>query len=210
MPSNFSRISRFTRRRTTGRCAPTGPYCGREASGRLWVTVEVDDSQKLSARRFDRRRKYSNRRRRRPRLNLSTDGGDISAGISTASARLDTKAADTSRSRMFRGDLISITGGGHITTGTIGGSASCAPVEATFASSSIAGMRASITGGGNVTLEHSGSGTFCGNFRRTNRSGRSSRTRPRKNRRRRDSRGACLRPFGPADRGRKHLSHAGG
>lgn len=126
----------------------------REASGRLWVTVEVDVPANFQVDastgggsiQIDDLSGH---------VELSTAGGDISAGNIEGSARLQTNGGHIIVKNVT-GDLISDTGGGHITTGTIGGSASLRTSGGHIRVSSIGGAAHLFTGGGNVTIEHSG------------------------------------------------------
>jgi DUF4097 and DUF4098 domain-containing protein YvlB len=124
------------------------------ASGRLWVTVEVDVPQKFQ---LDVSTGGGNIQLDdvTGRVNLSTAGGDISTGNIDGSARLETNGGHITVKNVS-GDVISNTGGGHITTGAIGGSASLRTSGGHIRAASIKGAAHLFTGGGNVTLEHSG------------------------------------------------------
>jgi DUF4097 and DUF4098 domain-containing protein YvlB len=130
-----------------------------EASGRLWVTLEVGIPQNFQV---DASTGGGNIQIDdvAGHVDLSTAGGDISAGNIEGSARLETNGGHISVKNVS-GDLISNTGGGHITTGTIAGSASLRTSGGHIRASSIGGAAHLFTGGGNVALEHSGGELFA-------------------------------------------------
>lgn len=125
-----------------------------EASGRLWVTLEIDVPPNFQ---IDASTGGGNIQLDdvTGHVELSTAGGDISTGNVTGSARLETKGGHITVKNVT-GDLISDTGGGHITSGIIGGNASLRTSGGHIRASSIGGAAHLYTGGGNVTLEHSG------------------------------------------------------
>jgi DUF4097 and DUF4098 domain-containing protein YvlB len=142
---------------------PNGVYlkgrCVEEASGRLWVTVEVSVPKTFQ---IDASTGGGNIQVDdiAGHLELSTAGGDITTGNIDGSARLETNGGHITVKNVS-GDLISNTGGGHITTGAITGSASLRTSGGHIRASSIGGAAHLFTAGGNVTLEHSGGELFA-------------------------------------------------
>jgi hypothetical protein len=132
-----------------------GQSLGRHASGRLWVTVEVNVPRNFN-------------------LDVSTGGGNIEAEdiIGTATvgtsggnivmanvggaARLSTDGGHITVKNVA-GALAASTGGGHITTGTIAGNAILHTDGGHIRVASVEGVAHVSTGGGNVSVEHSGS-----------------------------------------------------
>jgi hypothetical protein len=132
-----------------------GQSLGRHASGRLWLTVEVNVPRNFN-------------------LDVSTGGGNIEAEDIIGSAMLATSggnivmanvggAAHLSTDgghitvRNVAGALAASTGGGHITTGTIAGNAILHTDGGHIRVASVEGVAHVSTGGGNVSVEHSGS-----------------------------------------------------
>src|SRR5580692_9760891 len=132
-----------------------GQSLGRHASGRLWVTVEVNVPRNFN-------------------LDVSTGGGNIEAediiGFATlatsggnivmanvgGAAHLSTDGGHITV-RNVAGALAASTGGGHITTGAIAGSAILHTDGGHIRVTSVEGAAHVSTGGGNVSVEHSGS-----------------------------------------------------
>jgi len=130
-----------------------------EASGRLWITVEISVPKTFEV---DASTGGGNIQVDdiAGRLDLSTAGGDITTGNVEGSARLETNGGHITVKNVS-GDLISNTGGGHITTGTVGGNASLRTSGGHIRASSIGGAAHLFTAGGNVALEHSGGELFA-------------------------------------------------
>jgi DUF4097 and DUF4098 domain-containing protein YvlB len=138
--------------------APEGVFMngqtGRESSGRLWVTLEVDIPQNYS---LDVATGGGNVETDdvNGHISLSTAGGDIVAGNIGGSARLETNGGHITVKNV-QGELIAGTGGGHITAAIITGDAFLHTSGGHIRVSSVGGAAHLVTGGGNVTLEHSG------------------------------------------------------
>lgn len=116
-----------------------------EASGRLWVTVEISVPKTFEV---DASSGGGNIQVDdiAGRLDLSTAGGDITTGNVDGSARLETNGGHITVKNVT-GDLISNTGGGHITTGSIGGNASLRTSGGHIRASSIGGAAHLFTAG---------------------------------------------------------------
>ncbi len=132
-----------------------GQSLGRHASGRLWVTVEVNVPRNLN-------------------LDVSTGGGNIEVEDIIGSATLGTSGGNIVMANVggaahlstdgghitvknVAGALAANTGGGHITTGTIAGNAILHTDGGHIRVASVEGVAHVSTGGGNVSVEHSGS-----------------------------------------------------
>jgi hypothetical protein len=132
-----------------------GQSLGRHASGRLWVTVEVNVPRNFN-------------------LDVSTGGGNIEAEDIIGTATLGTSGGNIVMANVggaarlstdgghitvknVAGALAASTGGGHITTGTIAGNAILHTDGGHIRVASVEGVAHVSTGGGNVSVEHSGS-----------------------------------------------------
>jgi hypothetical protein len=132
-----------------------GQSLGRHASGRLWVTVEVNVPRNFN-------------------LDISTGGGNIEAEDIIGTATLGTSGGNIVMANVggaahlstdgghitvknVAGALAASTGGGHITTGTIAGNAILHTDGGHIRVASVEGVAHVSTGGGNVSVEHSGS-----------------------------------------------------
>ncbi len=131
-----------------------GQTFGRQCSGRLWVTVEVNVPKNYNLEvstgggNIESEDIYG-------RIGLSTAGGNILAGNVGGPARLSTDGGHITVKNVA-GDLVATTGGGHITTGSIAGNATLHTVGGHIRVASVENLARLDTGGGNVTLEHSG------------------------------------------------------
>jgi hypothetical protein len=132
-----------------------GQSLGRHASGRLWVTVEVNVPRNFN-------------------LDVLTGGGNIEAEDIIGTATLATSGGNIVMANVggaahlstdgghitvknVAGALAASTGGGHITTGTIAGNAILHTDGGHIRVASVEGVAHVSTGGGNVSVEHSGS-----------------------------------------------------
>jgi hypothetical protein len=132
-----------------------GQSLGRHASGRLWVTVEVNVPRNFN-------------------LDVSTGGGNIEAEDIIGTATVGTSGGNIVMANVggaahlstdgghitvknVAGALAASTGGGHITTGTIAGNAILHTDGGHIRVASVEGVAHLSTGGGNVSVEHSGS-----------------------------------------------------
>ena len=132
-----------------------GQSLGRHASGRLWVTVEVNVPRNFN-------------------LDVSTGGGNIEVEDIIGTATLGTSGGNIVMANVggaarlstdgghitvknVAGALAASTGGGHITTGTIAGNAILHTDGGHIRVASVEGVAHVSTGGGNVSVEHSGS-----------------------------------------------------
>ncbi|MGH9747643.1 MAG: DUF4097 family beta strand repeat-containing protein [Candidatus Acidiferrales bacterium] len=131
-----------------------GQTFGRQCSGRLWVTVELNVPKnynlEVSTGGGNIETEDVN-----GRIGLSTAGGNILAGNVGGPARLTTDGGHITVKNVA-GDLVATTGGGHITTGSIAGNATLHTVGGHIRVASVEHLARLETGGGNVTLEHSG------------------------------------------------------
>ena len=143
----------------TGRETADGVYLrgqtfGRQCSGRLWVTVELNVPKNYN---LDVSTGGGNIETEdiNGRIALPTAGGNILAGNVGGPARLNTDGGHITVKNVA-GDLVATTGGGHITTGAIAGNATLHTVGGHIRVASVEHLARLETGGGNVTLEHSG------------------------------------------------------
>lgn len=132
-----------------------GQSSGRPASGRLWVTVElnvpknynldvltgggnieIEDISGFAA--------------------LGTAGGNIVAGNVVGPAHFTTGGGHITVKNVA-GEFTATTGGGHITTGSISGTATLHTSGGHIRVAAVGGAAHLSTGGGNITVEHSGS-----------------------------------------------------
>jgi DUF4097 and DUF4098 domain-containing protein YvlB len=142
-----------------GHETPDGVYLrgqtfGRQCSGRLWVTVEVNVPKNYNV---DASTGGGNIETEdiNGRIALATAGGNILSGNVGGPARLTTDGGHITVKNVA-GDLVANTGGGHITTGAISGNATLHTVGGHIRVASVEHQARLETGGGNVTLEHSG------------------------------------------------------
>ena len=99
------------------------------------------------------------------RVNLITDGGNITAGIVTGgvrqpgvpAARLESIGGGHIFVRDVTGDLKAVTAGGHITAGNISGDANLSTGGGHIHAGNIRGVSQLETGGGNISVERAGS-----------------------------------------------------
>jgi hypothetical protein len=132
-----------------------GQNLGRHASGRLWVTVEVNVPRNFN-------------------LDVSTGGGNIDSEEINGSVTLNTSGGNIVIANVggpahlstdgghitvknVAGELSANTGGGHITTGAIAGNAVLHTNGGHIRVASVDGVAHVSTDGGNVSVEHSGS-----------------------------------------------------
>jgi hypothetical protein len=136
-----------------------GQTFGRQSSGRLWVTVELNIPRNYSV---DVTTGGGNIQTDdvNGRASLVTSGGTIVAGNIGGSAHLETAGGHLTLKNVA-GDLTAISGGGHITTGDISGSATLHTNGGHIRAESIHGQAHLSTGGGNIFVEHSGSELFA-------------------------------------------------
>jgi hypothetical protein len=132
-----------------------GRTFGHQASGRLWVTVELNIPKNSSVDVVTGGGNIETEDTN-GRVSLITAGGSIIAGNIGGSAHLETAGGHLTVKNVV-GDLTAITGGGHITTGAIGGSATLHTNGGHIRAESIRGPARLSTGGGNISVEHSGS-----------------------------------------------------
>jgi TonB family protein len=99
------------------------------------------------------------------RVNLITDGGNITAGRVTGgirqagvpAARLESIGGGHIFVRDVTGDLKAVTAGGHITAGNISGDANLSTGGGHIHAGNIRGVSQLETGGGNISVERAGS-----------------------------------------------------
>jgi hypothetical protein len=144
----------------TTRQTPEGIYFRgqspeRRASGRLWVTVEVNVPKNYN---LDVLTGGGNIETEdvSGSATLVTAGGNIMAGNIGGPAHLTTDGGHITVKNVAS-ELTANTGGGHITTGAIQGNATLHTSGGHIRVSSIEGIGRVSTGGGNVSVEHSGS-----------------------------------------------------
>jgi len=144
----------------TANTTPEGVYfrgqsLGRHASGRLWVTMEVNVPKNFN---LDVQTGGGNIETEDiiGFATLATSGGNIVMGNVGGPAHLSTDGGHITVKNVA-GTLGASTGGGHITTGAIGGSAILHTDGGHIRVASVEGAARVSTGGGNVSVEHSGS-----------------------------------------------------
>jgi hypothetical protein len=144
----------------SAKSTPDGAYFrgqtfGRQSSGRLWVTVELNIPKNYAV---DIVTGGGNIQAEdmNGRVSLVTSGGTIIAGNIRGAAHLETAGGHLTVKNVT-GDLTAVSGGGHITTGSISGSATLHTNGGHIRAESIGGMAHLSTGGGNISVEHSGS-----------------------------------------------------
>ena len=127
----------------------------RRASGRLWVTVEVNIPKNYN---LDVMTGGGNIEAEDVNgfATLATAGGNIVAGNIAGPAHLTTDGGHITV-RNVAGELTAATGGGHITTGSIEGNATLHTGGGHIRVASVDGIARVSTGGGNVSVERSGS-----------------------------------------------------
>jgi hypothetical protein len=132
-----------------------GQAFGRQASGRLWVTVELNIPKSYNV---DITTGGGNIESAdiNGRASLVTAGGTIIAGNIGGSAHLETTGGHVTVKNVA-GDLTAISGGGHITTGSVSGNGNLHTNGGHIRSESIQGVAHVSTGGGNISVDHSGS-----------------------------------------------------
>jgi hypothetical protein len=132
-----------------------GQTFGRQTSGRLWVTVELNVPKNYGV---DVVTGGGNIQTEdvNGRVSLVTSGGTIVAGNIRGAAHLETAGGHLTVKNVT-GDLTAISGGGHITTGSISGKATLHTNGGHIRAESIGGLAHLSTGGGNISVEHSGS-----------------------------------------------------
>ncbi len=132
-----------------------GQSLGRHASGRLWVTVEVNVPKNFN---LDISTGGGNIESEDliGTATLATSGGNIVMGNVGGAAHLSTDGGHITVKNVA-GALAASTGGGHITTGTIAGNAILHTDGGHIRVASVEGIAHVSTGGGNVSVEHSGS-----------------------------------------------------
>src|SRR5271156_2469237 len=144
----------------TANATPEGVYfrgqsLGRHASGRLWVTVEVNVPRNFN---LDVQTGGGNIETEDiiGFATLATSGGNIVMGNVGGGAHVSTDGGHITVKNVA-GALGASTGGGHITTGAIAGSAILHTDGGHIRVASVEGTAHVSTGGGNVSVEHSGS-----------------------------------------------------
>ena len=144
----------------TAHTTPEGVYfrgqaLGRHASGRLWVTVEVNVPKNFS---LDITTGGGNIEAEELGgfATLATSGGNIVMGNVGGAAHLTTDGGHITVKNVA-GELAANTGGGHITTGVIAGNAILHTNGGHIRVTSVEGVAHVSTDGGNVSVEHSGS-----------------------------------------------------
>jgi hypothetical protein len=145
----------ITGRETGEGVSVRGQTFGRQCSGRLWVTLELNIPKNYS---IDVSTGGGNIEVDdvNGRVSLNTSGGNLQVGNIAGAARLETDGGHISVKNVTN-ELVAVTGGGHITTGSVGGNAMLHTGGGHIRVASVGGSARLETGGGNVTLEHSGS-----------------------------------------------------
>ena len=136
-------------------CIFAGKAHAPHASGRLWVTVEVNIPKNYN---LDVMTGGGNIEAEDVIgfATLATAGGNIVAGNIAGPAHLTTDGGHITV-RNVAGELTAATGGGHITTGSIEGNAMLHTGGGHIRVASVDGIAHVSTGGGNVSVERSGS-----------------------------------------------------
>lgn len=132
-----------------------GQALGRQSSGRLWVTIELNIPKSYNV---DINTGGGNIESAdvNGRASLITAGGTIVAGNIGGSAHLETTGGHVTVKNVA-GDLTAISGGGHITTGSVAGYGNLHTNGGHIRAESIQGPAHVSTGGGNISVDHSGS-----------------------------------------------------
>jgi len=131
-----------------------GQTFGKQVSGRLWVTIEVDVPRNYS---LDIQTGGGNIETEdiNGRVVFNTAGGNLIAGNIGGTSRLETSGGHISVKNVS-GELIAVTGGGHITTGSVAGNGVLHTGGGHIRAGTIGGIAKLETVGGNVTLQHAG------------------------------------------------------
>lgn len=131
-----------------------GQTFGRQCSGRLWVSIEVNVPRNYS---LDIQTGGGNIETEdiNGRVTFSTAGGNLVAGNIGGPSRLETSGGHISVKNVT-GELVAVTGGGHITTGSVAGNAVLRTGGGHIRAGTIGGIARLETAGGNVTLERAG------------------------------------------------------
>jgi TonB family protein len=142
----------------------SGKIPGREQRERVWVTYELHVPRKYN---MDVTTHAGNIQVDDVdgRVNLITDGGNITAGRVTGgvrqpgvpAARLESISGGHISVRDVTGDLKAVTAGGHITAGNISGDANLSTGGGHITAGNIRGVAQLDTGGGNISVERAGS-----------------------------------------------------
>jgi TonB family protein len=143
----------------------SGKIPGREQRERVWVTYEVHVPRKYNV-EVTTHAGNIQVDDVDGRVNLITDGGNITAGRVTgggvrqpgvAAARLESISGGHLSVRDVTGDLKAITAGGHITAGNVSGDANLSTGGGHITAGNIRGVAQLDTGGGNISVERAGS-----------------------------------------------------
>lgn len=131
-----------------------GQTFGKQCSGRLWVTIEVNVPRNYA---LDIQTGGGNIETEdiNGRVVFNTAGGNLIAGNIGGSSHLETSGGHISVKNVS-GELVAVTGGGHITTGSVAGNAMLQTGGGHIRVGTVSGVARLQTGGGNVTLEHAG------------------------------------------------------
>jgi TonB family protein len=142
----------------------SGHVLGHEQRERVWVTYEVHVPRKYN---MDVTTHAGNIQVDDVdgRVNLITDGGNITAGRVSGgirqpgvpAARLESVGGGHISVRDVTGDLKAVTAGGHITAGNISGDANLSTGGGHIHAGNIRGVAQLETGGGNISVERAGS-----------------------------------------------------
>jgi TonB family protein len=143
----------------------SGHLQGREQRERVWVTYELHVPRKYNV-EVTTHAGNIQVDDVDGRVNLVTDGGNITAGRVTGggvrqpgvpAARLESISGGHLSVRDVTGDLKAITAGGHITAGNISGDANLSTGGGHITAGNIRGVAQLDTGGGNISVERAGS-----------------------------------------------------
>ncbi len=143
----------------------SGKIPGREQRERVWVTYELHVPRKYNV-EVTTHAGNIQVDDVDGRVNLITDGGNITAGRVTGggvrqpglpAARLESISGGHLSVRDVTGDLRAITAGGHITAGNISGDANLSTGGGHITAGNIRGVAQLETGGGNISVERAGS-----------------------------------------------------
>lgn len=131
-----------------------GQTFGKQCSGRLWVTIEVNVPRNYA---LDIQTGGGNIETEdiNGRVVFNTAGGNLIAGNIGGPSRLETSGGHISVKNVA-GELVAITGGGHITTGSVSGNAVLHTGGGHIRAGTVGGVAKLETAGGNVTVEHAG------------------------------------------------------
>lgn len=143
----------------------SGHIQGREQRERVWITYEVHVPRKYNV-EVTTHAGNIQVDDVDGRVNLITDGGNITAGRVTGggvrqpgipAARLESVSGGHISIRDVTGDLKAITAGGHITAGNISGDANLSTGGGHITTGNIRGVAQLDTGGGNISVQRAGS-----------------------------------------------------